>query len=111
MPPMIPIGCPRAFSAAARNGAALVAAAQGIGPHGPDAVRVKAAQALAEALQALDGPLLRRRGQAIQPIQPRTEAHRFAQPVDNLQPPFLKTGHDHVEAVGAEVYRRDGFLM
>jgi len=85
--------------------------AQRAGAHGAHAARRLHAQALAEALQAgqaaLDRPIL----EALGAVQALGQGDAVAQAVEHDQLSVDVLRHHHVEAVGSQVDRRDGFAL
>ena len=86
----------------------VVGAAQRVGAdraHGPGR---HLAQPLPEALEAGERPRPRLRRQAAVGVEPCREAYRLAQLVDDLDVSVDDARDDQVEAVRAEVHRRQG---
>ncbi len=78
-----------------------------VGGHGPHPVRMKLAQALAEALQGLQRDLLRGFRQILFVIQPRCQTYRLAQGVDgiDLHPrrTVLRPSDKHAKTVRSKI--------
>ena len=86
---------------------AALGLAQRVGADDAHALGAHVAQALAEALEALQRALRRFAAQAALFVEARGEANHLAQAVDDDELPVVVTGDDHVKAVRAEVDRRE----
>ena len=89
---------------------AVAGLAQGVGADDAHVARREFAQPLAEAFQAGEGTLRRRRREFLPVAEPFGEAHHLAVPVDDLQPLALVDGDDQVKAVRSQVERREGLF-
>jgi hypothetical protein len=87
--------------------AAAARLAQRVGADGAHALGAHVTQTLAEALEALQRAQHRLAVEPALLVEPRGETHRFAQAVDDHQLPVRVPGHDHVEAVRAQVDGRE----
>jgi hypothetical protein len=85
--------------------------AHGIGGDRANPVGGDVAQSLAHALQAFQRTPERFLGKFAALGQARGGAHRLAQTVDHAQLSKRVTGHDHVEAVRAEIHRGQQLVL
>jgi hypothetical protein len=88
--------------------AAVPGTAQRVRPDGADVRRVEPSQALAQARQTVQCPLLSRLVEPALGIEAGGDAHRLADAIDHHQVLLDRAGDDHVKAVRAEIDRGDG---
>jgi hypothetical protein len=91
----------------AAEGLGIARATQGVGTDGTHRPGCHRAQPLAEARKARERPLDRIGGQIPALVEPGGQPHRLAQLVDDREMPVRFPGNEEMEAVRAEIHRRE----
>ncbi len=102
-PLMISMGWFSTSAASAHEVAGVAGAAQCVGAGDADLIRLDVGEALGEQGEAVEPPCHGLRGHAALLIHPLGEANPLLDAIDDLHPPLVEAGDDHVEAVRPQI--------